>query len=173
MLRLRFSRVKRRKEVTMAPGEFDGLITKPRPHILEKICLSLDYNTFKNCLVINEAWKTVLSATTFQKKAKSAFQEEILKDEEKLRKNSTEGNTDEVRKLLSIGLLDVDCVDEVGWTPILEAAWTGHKHVVQLLLDRGAEPNMVDQNGITPLSYALQIGHMDVVNILTENGGPP
>ena len=62
----------------MESGEFDSIITKPRPHILEKICLSLNYNAFKNCVVINEAWKTVLTSKTFQKKARSLFQEEIL-----------------------------------------------------------------------------------------------
>ena len=70
----------------MASGEFDTIITKTRPHILEKICLSLDYDTFKNCVEVNEAWKTVLTATAFQKKAKSAFWEEILGEEKDLRK---------------------------------------------------------------------------------------
>ena len=87
----------------MALGEFDDLFTKPRPHILEKICLSLDYNTFKNCVVINKAWKTILAAASFQKKAKLVFQEEILGDEEKLRTASEKGKAEEVRKLLSFG----------------------------------------------------------------------
>ena len=76
MPRLCYSRLKRRKN-TMALGEFDTLFTKHRPHILERICLSLDYNTFKNCLVINEAWKSVLTGKTFLNKAKFVFQEEI------------------------------------------------------------------------------------------------
>ena len=177
MPRLRFSRVKRRKktsqEVAMAPGEFDGLFTKPRPHILEKICLSLDYNTFKNCLVINEAWKTVLTATIFHKKAKTLFQQEILKDEEKLRKNSKRGRTTEVKKLLAIGLLDVDSEDEAGSIPLNEAADRGHKDVVQLLLDGGADPNKANEYGWTPLHGAAKYGHEDVVKLLLNGGADP
>ena len=59
---------------TMAFCDFDTLITKGRPHLLEKICLSLDYETFKNCLEINEAWKT---SKAFQKMGKSALREDI------------------------------------------------------------------------------------------------
>ena len=61
--------------------------------------------------------------------------------------------------------------DQTGFTPLYDAAYKGHKDVVQLLLDRGAEPNMTDQNGMTPLSHAIQRGHTDIANILTENGG--
>ena len=58
-----------------------------------------------------------------------------------------------------------------GGTPLHDAAWNGRKDVVQLLLDRGAEPNMRSLNGATPLSLALQNSHMDTANILTDNGG--
>ena len=157
----------------MASGEFDAIITKSRPHILENICLSLDYNTFKNCLVINEAWKTVLTATAFQKKAKLVFREEILKDEERLRKYSEEGDTDEVRDLLSIGLLDVGCVDKHGGTPLHWAADNGHSDVVQLLLDGGADPNKEAEDGTTALHGAAYHGHKNVVQILLNRGADP
>ena len=61
--------------------------------------------------------------------------------------------------------------DQNGFTALHVAAFNGLKDVVQLLLDRGAEPNISDQDGITPLSYALLRGRMDIANILTENGG--
>ena len=154
-------------------GGFDGLFTKPRPHILEKICLSLDYNTFKNCLVMSRAWKTVLTATTFQKKAKSVFKEEILEDEEKLRKNSLRGQTKAVKKLLSIALLDVDFEDQLGQTPLYSAAKKGHKDVVRLLLDSGADPNKANNYGNTPLHWAAYKGHKDMVQLLLDRWADP
>ena len=46
----------------------------------------------------------------------------------------------------------------------------GHKDVVQLLLDRGAEPNKGASNGVTPLHMAAYHGHRDIVGILLDNG---
>ena len=57
----------------MDKGDFDEKFTKARPHILEKICLSLDYVSFKNCQEVNSAWRGVLSSKTFQEKANSVF----------------------------------------------------------------------------------------------------
>ena len=52
-----------------------------------------------------------------------------------------------------------------------EAVKSGNKHMVQLLLDRGAEPNKVDCLGRTPLSRFLMMGHKDIANLLKDNGG--
>ena len=152
--------------------DFDKLFTKARPHIFEKICLSLDYESFKNCFEINKAWKHVLTSRTFQGKAKSAFQLEILEDEMELRMISGQGNTEEVRKLLSIGLVDVDSADRYGWTPLLKAAVNGHKYVVELLLNGGSDPNKANEMG-TPLHLAVEHDHSDVVQVLLDGGADP
>ena len=60
-------------------------------------------------------------------------------------------------------------------------ALKGHKDVVYLLLDRGAEPNMAAQDGFTPLHCVALEGHKDVVQLLlgaepnmaTPNGSTP
>ena len=44
------------------PRDFDQLFIKTRPHILEKMCLSLDFESFKNCLEVNKAWKDTLKS---------------------------------------------------------------------------------------------------------------
>ena len=44
--------------------------------------------------------------------------------------------------------------------------------MVQLLLDRGAEPNMVDEDGNTPQDMAERRGHKDVVQLLDEFNRP-
>ena len=58
----------------------------------------------------------------------------------------------------------------------LWAAYSGHKEVVQLLLDKGAEINMATQTGRTPLHWAVCAafrGHKDVVQLLLDRGAQP
>ena len=52
---------------------FDKLFTKSVPYILEKIFLSLDYETFKKCREVSNAWKEQLTSESYQQKAKSVF----------------------------------------------------------------------------------------------------
>ena len=153
--------------------DFDTLFTKARPHIFEKICLSLDYKSFKTCLEVNKAWRGALTSTPFQKKAKFVFGEEISKDEKELQTNSNKGETEEVRNLLSIGLVDVNCVDGHGATPLCYDASKGQKDLVQLLLERGADLNNADKRGWTLLHWAAENRHKHIVRLLLDNGADP
>ena len=175
----------------MASCDFDSKFTKARPHILEKICLSLDYESFKNCLEVNKAWNGVLTSTPVQKKAKNTFQEGISEDERKLLAASQDGKTDVVRKLLSIGMVDVNCVDRNGYTPLLIALYR-YQEAAQLLLDGRPDPNKVAAlsrhglsvvqlllaNGADPskgnlISMAAFYGLKDVVQLLLDGGADP
>ena len=49
------------------------------------------------------------------------------------------------------------------------AAW-GYLHIVQLLVNRRADPAATDAHGNTPLIEALQGGHLDIVTYLTSRG---
>ena len=53
------------------------------------------------------------------------------------------------------------------------AAAKGHKDIVQLLLDRGADVNKSVQGGLTPLHEAAQRGYEDAVKILLVAGAGP
>ena len=69
------------------------------------------------------------------------FSEEILGDGDELVLASGEGKSVEVIKLLCSGMVDVNCCGFGPWTtPLCEAAWKGHKNVVQILIDNGAIP---------------------------------
>ena len=54
-----------------------------------------------------------------------------------------------------------------GRTPLHFAAYRGHKDVVQILLDKGADPSRTDNSGCTPLSLAHHLGKNEIVNMLS------
>ena len=53
-------------------------------HILEKVFLSLDYETFKNCRSVCKTWADVLDSQTFKEKAQSVFGVSMWMDTEHL-----------------------------------------------------------------------------------------
>ncbi|KAL5359095.1 fructose-bisphosphate aldolase class-II-domain-containing protein [Aspergillus floccosus] len=57
-----------------------------------------------------------------------------------------------------------------GYTALTVAAIHGHPHVVQLLLEAGADPDPKDWMGRTPLSHAAENGRMEVVISLVQAG---
>ena len=49
---------------TVGSCAFDKLFPKSVPHVLEKIFLSHDYTSFKNCLDVNNTWNMLLTSNT-------------------------------------------------------------------------------------------------------------
>ena len=75
-------------------------------------------------------------------------------------------------------LLDKDAVvdrrDLLGRTALLYASTGPFPGTVQVLLDRGAEPNIVDSDEhFSPLMHAAAEGHLQVVKLLMEFGADP
>jgi hypothetical protein len=56
-----------------------------------------------------------------------------------------------------------------GQTALMFAAYHGDTDMVQLLLSKGADPN-VDCDGETALSYARKKGHDEIVSLLIASG---
>lgn len=50
------------------------------------------------------------------------------------------------------GLIDFRTPE--GWTPLIVSAFNGHRNIVSLLLERGADPNACGKKGTTVLMYA-------------------
>ena len=53
-----------------------------------------------------------------------------------------------------------------------KAAHSGHMEVVQLLLDKGAQPNEINEY-TTPLHLAAIGGHKELVQLLLQRGADP
>ena len=80
------------------------------------------------------------------------------------------GHEDILELLLQQSGSDLDKKNHRGQTSILLAAEKGHLSVVQLLLGKGADPNISDEDGTTPLSIALEHKHSLVAETLRECG---
>jgi hypothetical protein len=53
------------------------------------------------------------------------------------------------------------------WNPLRQAVKGGNEKIVQLLLNRGADPNSTDDD---ILWHAVKLGRLDIVRMLVENG---
>ena len=72
------------------PGDlvngFDLLLKRNIQHIWEKIFLSLDYASFKNCLKVSKAWNEVFERESFVTKVKSAYAADMWMDPQNLKR---------------------------------------------------------------------------------------
>ena len=153
---------------------YDTLFTKSVVHIHEKIFFSLDYESFKNCLEVSKTWNELLTSESFQNKAKCIFHEEILMDAIYLFEATMQGNNYQIRRTLANGMVNIDLEYGLNRTTLLmTAANGGQEDIVQLLLNRGANPDKTDACGITPLSRASSKGHHSVVKLLLDSGANP
>lgn len=59
--------------------------------------------------------------------------------------------------------------DETGWTAIIAASFNGHRNLVRLLLEHGADQNIRDTSGKTALMWAEEQGHRRVARTLERS----
>lgn len=82
----------------------------------------------------------------------------------------------EAVKLLLTSGIDLDHINDLGWTCLLEIVILGdggprHQQVARLVLDAGADPSIADRDGVTPLAHARQRGQQAIARLIEQAGG--
>ncbi|KQZ09360.1 hypothetical protein ASD23_13950 [Agromyces sp. Root1464] len=75
-----------------------------------------------------------------------------------------------LQRVLQTGI-DVNHVNDLGWTSLLEAVILGdggprHQETVRVLLEGGADRSIADRDGVTPLQHARAKGYDEIVALL-------
>ena len=83
---------------------------------------------------------------------------------------SERGHVDYVRRVAQTDV-DLDHVNDLGWTALLEAVILGdggraHQEVVRTLLEAGVDPTIADREGVTALEHAEQRGYTRIAELL-------
>ena len=86
------------------------------------------------------------------------------------------GHVDTVRLLLKRSKIDVNHINNLGWTGLLEAVILSdggprHIEIVRMLLAAGADPNIADNDGITPLQHARDRRYAAIAALIKDAGG--
>ena len=79
------------------------------------------------------------------------------------------GSVEAVMRNLDEGT-NVNAKDDQEKTPLLRAAYYGHKEIADLLIEKGADVNAKDNQGTTSLFISALKGHNEVVELLIANG---
>jgi ankyrin repeat protein len=84
---------------------------------------------------------------------------------------SQRGHVEYVRRVVQTGI-DVNHVNDLGWTALLEAVILGdggprHQEIVRILVAAGADRSIADQNGVTALQHAQRKGYREIAAILS------
>lgn len=88
---------------------------------------------------------------------------------------SEHGYVEVVETLLRNSDTNVNHVNNLGWTALLEAIILSdggprHQQVVALLIEHGADVNLADNDGVTPLQHAKQRGFTQIAQQLEAAG---
>ena len=86
---------------------------------------------------------------------------------------ASQGNLEEVMRLMEENLEIVDAIDEYDDTALNIASSNGHVEVVSCLLEQGAVVDKKGRDGMTALSGSCGKGHLEVVELLLSRGADP
>ncbi|XP_048251276.1 inversin-like [Haliotis rufescens] len=86
-------------------------------------------------------------------------------DCDRLHGASGDGDLEEVKRLLSLGV-NINSRGQFSRTPVMWAAVEGHRDVVELLESEGADVSLVDEDGYNILHFACIRGHLETVEFV-------
>ncbi|ACA39876.1 ankyrin repeat domain-containing protein [Lysinibacillus sphaericus] len=80
-----------------------------------------------------------------------------------------------IEELLTTTNIDVNHVNNLGWTALMEAIVLNNGNptqqtAIQMLIDHGADVNIPDKNNMSPLQHAKQKGFKEIEEILVAAG---
>jgi ankyrin repeat protein len=81
------------------------------------------------------------------------------------------GHAAYVKAVLERTDINVNHVNDLGWTALLEAVILGdggrrHQRVVETLLANGADPSIADVDGVAPLAHAQRRGQDRIASLI-------
>ncbi|QHW32292.1 hypothetical protein GZH47_16750 [Paenibacillus rhizovicinus] len=85
------------------------------------------------------------------------------------------GHVENVRALLATTDVNIDHINRLGWTALLEVViltpgGPKHQQIARLLIDHGADVNIADRDGITPLQHARRNRMAEIAQMLQQAG---
>lgn len=79
---------------------------------------------------------------------------------------------DAVAKAIQMGV-DVNTIDEYGFSPLIEAMIVNNIEIAKLLIDHGADVNAGDMVGGTALHWAVENSNLELCTLLLDKGANP
>lgn len=76
-----------------------------------------------------------------------------------------------MRALIGLGA-EVDCTNDFGATPLMEAAELGYGEMCGMLLAHGANPRYVSADGESPLCHAARSRQLETLRLLLSRFEP-
>ncbi|XP_046566100.1 ankyrin repeat domain-containing protein 29-like isoform X2 [Haliotis rubra] len=79
---------------------------------------------------------------------------------------SRDGDLERVKRILSAGHVDINTRGDYSKTPVMMAAYRGHRDVVEFLVGRGADVSLVDRVGNNVIHWACIGGDLEIVKLI-------